>query len=47
MNQKIIVNLVHTMYPDLDPSNEILTEFQDQCEEIMYTENLLDDVQES
>ena len=41
MNRKIVVNLVRTKYPNLDPSDEILTEFQDQCEEIMYTKIFL------
>ena len=45
----MVVNFVRIMYPDLDldPSNKTLTEFQDQYDKYMYTDNLPDDIQES
>ena len=40
MNRKVIVNSVHIMYPGIEPANETLDKFQDQCEEYMFADNL-------
>ena len=45
MNKKMVVNFVPTMYPDLDPSDESLAEFKDQCEKFVYIDNLPDNIQ--
>ena len=47
MNRRIVVNMVQTKHPNLDVSDELLTDFQDACEDIMFKENLPEDIQDS
>ena len=44
MNHRIVVNIVRTNYPSLDVTDELLEGFQDAYEDMMYRENLPDDV---
>ena len=47
MNRRIVVNMMQTKYPNLDVSNELLNEFQDACKDIMFKDNLPEDIQDS
>ena len=47
MNRRIVVNMVQTKHPNLDVSDELLSDFQDACEDIMFKENLPEDIQDS
>ena len=47
MNCKIVVNMIQTKYPNLDVTDELLNKYQDACEDIMFKENLPEDLQDS
>ena len=47
MNRRIVVNTVRTRNPHLDIADETLDEFQDACKDIMFKENLPEDLQDS
>ena len=47
MNKRMVINTVRTRYPHLDIADENLDEFHDLCEEIMFKDNLPDELQES
>ena len=47
MNCRIVVNTVRTRNPHLDIADETLGGFQDACEDIMFKENLPEDLQDS
>ena len=47
MNRRIVVNTIRTRYPTLDVADELLDGFQDACEDIMFRENLPEDIQDS
>ena len=47
MNKRMVINTVRTRYPHLDVADKNLEEFHDICEEIMFKDNLPDELQES
>ena len=47
MNRRIVVNMIQTKYPNIDVSDELLNKFQDACEDIMFKDNLPEDIQYS
>ena len=47
MNCRIVVNTVHTRNPHLEIADETLDEFHDVCKDIMFRENLPEDLQDS
>ena len=47
MNKRMVINTVRTRYPNLELADENLEEFHDICEEIMFKDNISDDLQES
>ena len=43
----MVINTVRTRYPHLDIADKNLKEFHDICEDLMFKDNLPDDLQDS